>query len=65
MAGNRSTSKYLLEEPTTGLYIIPGVDRARLTKDVRAAGFAARSGAILAANAHLADQPHELVRIDA
>lgn len=64
MAGNNSSSLYLLEEPTTGLYIIPRTDGARLTGDRRRAGFRTRVAAILAANDHIADQPHELVRLD-
>lgn len=57
--------QYLLQEPTTGLYIVPRTDGARLTGDRRRAGFRTRTAAIVAASEHVADQPHELVRVDA
>lgn len=63
MPGPSTTPKYLLQEPTTGLYIIPRTQR--LTQSVRQAGHTTRTAALLAANAYIADQPHELVRVDA
>jgi len=65
MAGSTKDPKYLLEEPTTGLYIVPRADHSALTSDPRRAGFRTSSAALLAANAYIADQPHELVRVDA
>lgn len=56
--------QYLLQEPTTGLYILPRADRAILTGDRRRAGFDTRIAAIVTASEHLQDQPHELVRVD-
>lgn len=59
-----SYPQYLLEEPTTGLYIVLGHDRARLTSRRAASTFTTRGAAYLAAQ-YIADQPHELVRVDA
>lgn len=64
MAGKRSTTQYLLEEPNTGLYIIAGRERPELTACAKRAGHPTARAATLAAQA-FADQPHELVRLDA
>lgn len=58
-------SQYLLEEPTTGLYIALRADRARLSPKKGATTFTSRNAAHLAANGQIADQPHDVVRVDA
>ena len=63
MAGKSKSSQYLLEEPTTGLYIIAGRERPELTSSAKRAGHSTVRAAVLAAQS-FADQPHELVRID-
>lgn len=54
---------YLLEEPTTGLYLFFAPHRVQLSAAPNATRFTTAGDAILA-SARIADQPHELVRVD-
>ena len=64
MAHSRFTQQYLIEEPTTGLYITFGPHRAELSATPQASRFTTARAAILAST-QIVDQPHELVRMDA
>lgn len=65
MAGSKQQPrKYLLEEPTTGLYITFSPHRIHLSAAPQASRFGTARDAILASG-QVADQPHELVRVDA
>lgn len=56
---------YLIEEPTTGLYITFSPQRLQLSAAAGATRFTTASDALLECSASLHDQPHELVRVDA
>lgn len=64
MARSKQHQPYLLEEPTTGLYIVAGRERPELTACAKRAGHSTARAAVLASQT-FADQPHELVRVDA
>lgn len=65
MARSRFTQPYLIEEPTTGLYVSFAGERAHLSRAGGATRFTTASDALLECSASLHDQPHELVRVDA
>lgn len=60
----RHLPHYLLEEPTTGLYLHFSPHRIELSAAPGATRFSTAGDAILASS-QIANQPHELVRVDA
>lgn len=64
MASSKHSPHYLLEEPTTGLYIFFSPHRIQLSAAPQASRFSTARDATLAAQ-QIHDQPHELVRMDA
>lgn len=63
----RGNPHYLIEEPTTGLYLTGRADGShQLATAPRATRFATVQRAALYASAErLTEQPHEIVRVDA
>jgi len=64
MARGKQDRQYLLEEPTTGLYIFFSPHRIQLTAAPQATRFGTAREAVVGAQ-QIYDQPHELVRLDA
>lgn len=57
---------YLIEEPTTGLYLVQTSDGPRLARAAEATRFATAADAVLAVQGTpVASQAHELVRVAA
>ena len=58
--------QYLIEEPTTGLYAVLTPDGPRLARRAKASRFTTARDAVLATQGTaVAEQAHELVRVDA
>lgn len=56
--------QYYLEEPNTGLLIALSATGSRVARKRDASCFTTANAARLAAAEHIADQAHELVRVD-
>lgn len=58
--------QYLIEEPTTGLYLVQTPGQPRLARQAEATRFASVADAVLAVQGTpVAEQAHELVRVAA
>ena len=66
MGGAVKRDAYYLEEPTTGLYIVPGRAGNRLATRHDATRYVSAQAAALDASAHrVTEQAHEIVRVAA
>lgn len=64
--GKTPQPQYLIEEPTTGLYLVQTSGQPRLARQAEATRFASAADAVLAVQGTaVAEQAHELVRVAA